>query len=106
MTHSTFIMTSVHRSAAGPLFDVVSGETWIRMESATLCFHICPHFTRLTTCSFVFKEKSRLPTSKEMERARLETFTVGDGWIHDKVRGHGASSKRVCLPQMIPGHYY
>lgn len=44
---------------------------------------------------FVFPDKSRMPTSKAMEKARLETFAVGDGWIHDKVRGHGASSKKV-----------
>ncbi|KAF6761781.1 hypothetical protein DFP72DRAFT_1002723 [Ephemerocybe angulata] len=45
---------------------------------------------------FVFPDKSRLPTSKAMEKARLETFTVGDGWIHDSVRGHGASSKKLA----------
>lgn len=44
---------------------------------------------------FVFPDKSRVPTSKAMEKARLETFAVGDGWIHDKIRGHGASSKKV-----------
>ncbi|KAJ2915927.1 hypothetical protein MD484_g4463, partial [Candolleomyces efflorescens] len=43
---------------------------------------------------FVFSDKSRLPASKGMEQARLETFTAGDGWIHDGTRGHGANSKK------------
>ncbi|KAJ7600901.1 inhibitor of apoptosis repeat-containing protein [Mycena floridula] len=40
---------------------------------------------------FKFADKSRVPTSKAMEKARLETFKVR--WQHDKVRGHGANSK-------------
>jgi hypothetical protein len=43
---------------------------------------------------FVFPDKSRVPTSKAMEKARLETFTT---WVHDKTRGHGASSKKVGI---------
>ncbi|KAJ2930028.1 hypothetical protein H1R20_g7060, partial [Candolleomyces eurysporus] len=43
---------------------------------------------------FVFSDKSRLPTGKAMEKARLDTFNAGDGWIHDGVRGHGANSKK------------
>jgi hypothetical protein len=31
-----------------------------------------------------------------MERMRLETFSAGKGWIHDKAKGHGANSKSVC----------
>lgn len=38
-----------------------------------------------------------MPTSKVMEKARLQTFTAGDGWIHDTVRGHGANSKKVYI---------
>lgn len=44
---------------------------------------------------FIFTDKARLPTSKQMERVRLETFAVGDGWIHDKVKNHGAASQKV-----------
>ena len=46
---------------------------------------------------FVFTDKNRLPTSKAMEKARLDTFLFGDGWIHDRSRNHGASSKKVCM---------
>lgn len=46
---------------------------------------------------FVFPDKSRVPTSKAMEKARLETFTAGDGWKYDKVRGHGVTSKKVSF---------
>jgi hypothetical protein len=31
-----------------------------------------------------------------MEKARLETFTY-DGWEHDTIKDHGASSKEVSL---------
>lgn len=44
--------------------------------------------------SFVFLNKKRLPTSKAMEKARLQTF--GEGlWPHDGQDDHGASSKKV-----------
>jgi hypothetical protein len=49
----------------------------------------------LTSYRFVFPDKSRMPTTKAMEKARLETFLVGRGWVHDQVKGHGASSKKV-----------
>lgn len=42
---------------------------------------------------YVFPDKSRLPNSKSMEKARLESF--GSFWIHDQVEYHGASSKKV-----------
>ncbi|KAJ4474882.1 hypothetical protein J3R30DRAFT_3294865 [Lentinula aciculospora] len=45
---------------------------------------------------FVFTDKNRLPTSKAMEKARLDTFLFGDGWIHDEERNHGASSKKMA----------
>ncbi|THU88746.1 inhibitor of apoptosis repeat-containing protein [Dendrothele bispora CBS 962.96] len=45
---------------------------------------------------FVFTDKSRLPTSKTMEKARLETFTFQDVWTHDSVRNHAASSKNMA----------
>ena len=42
---------------------------------------------------FTFKDPSRAPTSKIMEKARRETF--GSRWPHDHIRGHGANSKKV-----------
>ena len=30
-----------------------------------------------------------------MEKARLGTFNVGDGWIHDQTKGHSANSRKV-----------
>lgn len=44
---------------------------------------------------FVSADKTRVPTHKSMERARLETFGAGKGWMHDKAKGHGANSKTV-----------
>ncbi|KAF8887324.1 hypothetical protein BD779DRAFT_1672781 [Infundibulicybe gibba] len=46
--------------------------------------------------SFIFPDDARLPSSKAMEKARLETFTAGEGWIHDKTRNHSASSKKMA----------
>lgn len=46
---------------------------------------------------FVFTDKTRLPTHKSMEKARLDTFVVGKGWIHDQVKNHAANSKMVCF---------
>ncbi|TFK39746.1 inhibitor of apoptosis repeat-containing protein [Crucibulum laeve] len=48
------------------------------------------------TGRFTFPDKTRLPTSKVMEKARLDTFSTGDGWIHDQVKNHGASSKKLA----------
>ncbi|KAJ7708824.1 hypothetical protein B0H17DRAFT_916914 [Mycena rosella] len=47
--------------------------------------------------SYVFPDKARLPTSKAMEKARLETF-AGQGWRwkHDKNKKHGATSKKMA----------
>ncbi|KAJ7173692.1 hypothetical protein C8R46DRAFT_120235 [Mycena filopes] len=44
---------------------------------------------------FVFPDKSRLPTAKAMEKARLETFTA-HGWKHDKNKKHMATSKKMA----------
>ncbi|KAJ7102974.1 hypothetical protein C8R43DRAFT_1092239 [Mycena crocata] len=44
---------------------------------------------------FVFPDKTRLPTSKAMEKARLETFTA-HGWKHDKNKKHMATSKKMA----------
>ncbi|KAJ6485711.1 inhibitor of apoptosis repeat-containing protein [Mycena sanguinolenta] len=44
---------------------------------------------------FVFPDKSRLPTSKAMEKVRLQTFTA-HGWKHDKNKKHGATSKKMA----------
>ncbi|KAF9075885.1 hypothetical protein BDP27DRAFT_1314669 [Rhodocollybia butyracea] len=49
---------------------------------------------------FVFTDKNRLPTSKPMEKARLDTFLFGDGWIHDQTKNHGLQNHddtAVCL---------
>ncbi|KAI0685457.1 hypothetical protein BC835DRAFT_1383935 [Cytidiella melzeri] len=43
---------------------------------------------------FTFKDPSRAPTSKTMEKARYDTFA--SSWPHDGIRGHGASSKRMA----------
>ncbi|KAH0583061.1 hypothetical protein H2248_010949 [Termitomyces sp. 'cryptogamus'] len=45
---------------------------------------------------FTFTDKSRVPASKAMERARLATFSAGDGWIHDQVKNHGANSRKMA----------
>ncbi|KAG6879930.1 hypothetical protein C0992_009285 [Termitomyces sp. T32_za158] len=45
---------------------------------------------------FTFTDKSRVPTSKAMEQARLDTFSAGDGWIHDQVKNHGANSRKMA----------
>ena len=53
----------------------------------------------------MFPDKTRLPNHKNMEKARLETFTLGKGWAHDKTKNHGANSKSVtifllfCIPR-------
>ena len=31
-----------------------------------------------------------------MKKARLATFKVNDSWPHDRVKGHGAHSTKVC----------
>ena len=36
-----------------------------------------------------------MPTHKLMEKARFDTFDVGNGWIHDQVKNHSANSKMV-----------
>ena len=52
--------------------------------------------------SFIFSTSTRHPTSKAMEKARLETFTADKWWPHDSVRGHGANSKKVTrTPNLI-----
>ncbi|ESK84812.1 chromosome segregation protein [Moniliophthora roreri MCA 2997] len=45
---------------------------------------------------FDFKDKNRLPTSKAMEKARLQTFTLENRWPHDQVSNHGANSKNMA----------
>ena len=49
----------------------------------------------LTAFRFVFTDKTRVPTHKLMEKARFDTFDVGNGWIHDQVKNHSANSKMV-----------
>lgn len=53
---------------------------------------------------FIFPDKNRLPNSKAIEKARLQTYSIGEGWTHDQTRNHGASSKKVCaqLKRPIP----
>ncbi|KDR80791.1 hypothetical protein GALMADRAFT_222390 [Galerina marginata CBS 339.88] len=45
---------------------------------------------------FVSSDKARIPAHKAMETARLETYSAGKGWIHDKTTNHGASSKMMA----------
>ncbi|PVF95879.1 hypothetical protein CPB86DRAFT_787558 [Serendipita vermifera] len=44
--------------------------------------------------SFIFTVAARLPTAKAMEKARADTFK--GHWIHDKVKGHTANSKKMA----------
>ncbi len=56
-------------------------------------FRHCMFITlELTLFSYVFKDKNRVPTSKAMEKSRLETFT---DWPYDGVKDHKATSKNV-----------
>ncbi|KAL1943940.1 hypothetical protein VTO73DRAFT_3758 [Trametes versicolor] len=48
-----------------------------------------------TNGKFDFSDSTRHPTSKEMEKARLDTFSQTQ-WPHDGVRGHGANSKALA----------
>ncbi|CAG8593259.1 16535_t:CDS:2 [Acaulospora colombiana] len=51
--------------------------------------------------SFIFTVAARLPTAKGMEKARADTFK--GHWIHDKVKGHTANSKKVAtLTELQP----
>jgi baculoviral IAP repeat-containing protein 5 len=50
----------------------------------------------LFSYSFVFKDPSRQPDGKAMEKARLATFKLNDSWPHDRVKGHGANSSKAC----------
>ncbi|KAF8638443.1 hypothetical protein AX17_002200 [Amanita inopinata Kibby_2008] len=45
---------------------------------------------------FTFPDKTRLPRSKRMEKARLGTYAVGDGWAHDQTKNHGANSRKMA----------
>ncbi|KAI0317322.1 inhibitor of apoptosis repeat-containing protein, partial [Amylostereum chailletii] len=45
---------------------------------------------------FVFKDGSRIPNGKQMEKARLTTFTTRSWWPHDTTKGHGASSTKMA----------
>ncbi|TFK71672.1 hypothetical protein BDN72DRAFT_428357 [Pluteus cervinus] len=51
--------------------------------------------------SYTFPDKTRIPTAKLMEKARLDTFDVGDGWLHDQDKNHGASSKKMAQAGFI-----
>ncbi|TFY69846.1 hypothetical protein EVJ58_g196 [Rhodofomes roseus] len=56
---------------------------------------------------YVTSNASRMPTSKVMEKARLETFTaLNNGWPHDATKGHGANSKKMAKAGFVftPGH--
>ncbi|KZT20916.1 inhibitor of apoptosis repeat-containing protein [Neolentinus lepideus HHB14362 ss-1] len=46
--------------------------------------------------NFIATDPKRLPTSKAMEKARLETFRAFESWPHDAVKGHGANSKKMA----------
>ena len=51
---------------------------------------------------FISSDKARLPSHKFMEKARLETFSAGKGWIHDRTPDHVASSINVCPLIILP----
>lgn len=64
---------------------------------------------RLTTFRFIFTDKTRVPTHKLMEKARFDTFDVGNGWIHDQVKNHNANSKMVrfkTLSWVLFSHFF
>jgi len=46
---------------------------------------------------FVSTDKARIPTHKQMEKARHDTFLFAKGWKHDKTPNHGANSKMVGM---------
>ncbi|KAI0305150.1 inhibitor of apoptosis repeat-containing protein [Multifurca ochricompacta] len=46
--------------------------------------------------NFTFKDTTRQPDSKVMEKARLATFKINDSWPHDRIRGHGANSTKMA----------
>ncbi|KAI0336874.1 hypothetical protein GY45DRAFT_1237805 [Cubamyces sp. BRFM 1775] len=45
--------------------------------------------------SYDFSDAARHPTSKTMEKARLDTFAKAE-WPHDGVKGHGANSRALA----------
>ncbi|KAF9478254.1 hypothetical protein BDN70DRAFT_880217 [Pholiota conissans] len=45
---------------------------------------------------FTTADKTRYPTHKTMEKARLDTYSAGKGWIHDNTKGHGANSSAMA----------
>ncbi|KAH9896940.1 hypothetical protein C8Q73DRAFT_757492 [Cubamyces lactineus] len=45
--------------------------------------------------SYDFSDPARHPTSKTMEKARLDTFAKAE-WPHDSVKGHGANSRALA----------
>ena len=54
----------------------------------------------ITHDSYDLSDPTRHPTSKAMEKARLETFSKVS-WPHDTVKGHGANSKAVSVEHCI-----
>ncbi|KAK0436928.1 inhibitor of apoptosis repeat-containing protein [Armillaria borealis] len=49
---------------------------------------------------FASQNKNRMPLSKVMEKARLDTFTFGDGWPHDSTK-NGCTSKKMARAGFI-----
>lgn len=46
--------------------------------------------------SFMVSDPTRLPTHKDLEKARLLTYgSKSKMWPHDSKRSHGATSKKV-----------
>jgi len=90
---TTYTGPSVDRNAVGQTCAVVYDRIWT-VKDGTLTF-IAFSGVLKGYPSFISQDKNRLPTSKAMEKMRLETFSLGGGWIHDKVKNHGASSKIV-----------
>lgn len=89
---TSFIGKNVVKLVAGQSFDVACWMIGINQAGKSRIWLQVPH---LTAFRFVFTDKMRVPTHKLMEKARLDTFDVGNGWIHDQVKNHSANSKMV-----------
>ncbi len=79
---------------------VVQCGLTVDMDKSGMCVYltsVCDNQRLTFVLRFMFPDKTRLPNHKSMEKARLETFTIGKGWVHDNTKNHGASSKSVRL---------
>lgn len=105
MTIHSIHMSRNAQSALGRSRGVRSSMTWIRRASEydEQLFILGSNSRHL--CSFVFKDASRLPSNKALEKARLDSFGgKRKWWPHDANKLHGATSKKVVygLPSNHP----